>query len=100
MHFDADKILVWIGLRHIRQGVPHAVANFQNPRGIATEDRLWIQHSIGALQAKLRPEAIQRITLSGGEAALAQHKAAHLAHDLAGFRVLILFDEIEHGAAR
>ena len=100
MHFDTDKILVRVGLCHVRQGVTHAVADFQHSRGVATEDGLRVQHPIGPFQAKSRPEVVQCIALSGGQSALAQHKAAHFAHNLAGFRIFILFDEVEHGAAR
>ena len=100
MHFNTDKVLVRIGLGHIRQGVSHAIADFQHPGHIAAKYGLRVQHAVRPLQAKLWPEIVQGVALSGGKAAFAQHKAAYLAHDLAGFRVFILFDEVEHGIAR
>ena len=57
-----------------------------------------IQRALIPLQPEAGPQGVQSIALPGGQAALAQDKAAHLAHDLAGFRIFIVVDEIEHGA--
>ena len=97
MDLDTDKILFRICLGHGRKGLAHAITDFQHPIGIATENRFWIQHALVPFQAKGGPEGVQSIALTGGQAAFAQDKTAHLTHDLAGLRVFVLFDEVEHG---
>ena len=97
VHFDADKIPVRLGARHLHQRLAHAITNLQHPWRIAAEHRLRVEHTGVTLQTKARPEIVQRLLLAGGQAAFTQDEAAYLAHHLAGERVLVLSEKIEHG---
>ncbi len=97
VHLDADKVLIRLRFGHAGQGLAHAVADLQHPGRVAAEFRPCIQHALAAFQAVAGPQCVQSLALAMGEPALAQHEAAHPAHHLAGFRVFILLQEVQHG---
>jgi hypothetical protein len=79
VHLDADMVARRVAGRRMAQRLAVAEADFEDARRAAAEGGVEIARRAGVLEAESRPQRVEGTLLGLGEAALAQHEAAHLA---------------------
>src|SRR5690606_13656168 len=77
VHLDTDVVSGRVQARGVAQRLAIAEADFQDPRRLAAEGGIEIARAPLVVEAEARPQRVERALLGRGEAALAQHEAAH-----------------------
>ena len=96
MHFNAEEILLRLLFRHRHQRRPHTKTNLQRDRRFTAKQGGEIERRFVEFNAHHRPNSVQRVLLTFGQAALTTDEAANTAQRAAVFIEFRRYDVVFH----